>query len=173
MWRARSVQRICQFTQGFFSFDNFFRNISHISICILKVCYWIYFKAHEGIFYKCSPPEVFLRKGVLEICSKFTGEHPCRSVISIKLQSNFIEIALRRGYSPVNLVHIVRTPFSGNTSGWLLLFLDEFGHFINFRNGYFCSSLISPSLVCSIFNWLLIFEVLVFRITESFVQRRF
>ena len=27
----------------------------------------------------------------LKICSKFAGEHPCRSVISIKLQSNFIE----------------------------------------------------------------------------------
>ena len=32
-----------------------------------------------------SRPEVFLRKGVLKICNKFTGEHPCRSVISIKL----------------------------------------------------------------------------------------
>ena len=40
-----------------------------------------------------SHPEVFLGKGVLKICSKFTGEHPCRSAISIKLQ---------------------------NTSGWLL-----------------------------------------------------
>ena len=29
---------------------------------------------------------------------KFTGEHRCRSVISIKLQSNFIEIALRHGF---------------------------------------------------------------------------
>ena len=34
---------------------------------------------------RSSHPEVFLRKGVLKICSKFTGEHPCRSVISIKL----------------------------------------------------------------------------------------
>ena len=32
-----------------------------------------------------SPPEVFLRTGVPKICSKFTGEHPCRSVISIEL----------------------------------------------------------------------------------------
>ena len=38
-----------------------------------------------------SRPEVFLRKGVLKICSKFTGEYPCRSVISIELHSNFIE----------------------------------------------------------------------------------
>ena len=28
---------------------------------------------------------MFLVKGVLKICSKFIGEHPCRSVISIKL----------------------------------------------------------------------------------------
>ena len=33
-----------------------------------------------------SRPEVFLGKGVLKICSKFTGERPCRSVISLKLQ---------------------------------------------------------------------------------------
>ena len=71
--------------------------------------------------FRSSSPEVFLGKGVLKICSKFTGEHPCRSAISIKLQSNFIEIALRHGCSPVNLLHIFRTPFHKNTSGWLLL----------------------------------------------------
>ena len=38
---------------------------------------------------KSSPPEVFLGKGVLRICSKFTGVDLCQSVISIKLQSNF------------------------------------------------------------------------------------
>ena len=32
-----------------------------------------------------SQSEVFLGKAVLEICSKFTGVHPCRSAISIKL----------------------------------------------------------------------------------------
>ena len=31
---------------------------------------------------RSSHPEVFLEKGVLKICSKFTGEHPCRSEIS-------------------------------------------------------------------------------------------
>ena len=31
--------------------------------------------------------EVFLGKVVLKICSKFTGEHQCRRVISMKLQS--------------------------------------------------------------------------------------
>ena len=68
-----------------------------------------------------SCPEVFLEKAALKICSKFTGEHQCRSVISIKLQSNFIKIALRHGCSPVNLLQFSRTPFPRNTSGWLLL----------------------------------------------------
>ena len=36
-------------------------------------------------------------KVVLKVCSKFTGKHPCRSAISITLQSNFIEITLRHG----------------------------------------------------------------------------
>ena len=70
-----------------------------------------------------SPPEVFLGKSVLKICSKFTREHACRSVISIKLQSNFIEITLRHGCSPVSLLHIFGAPFPKNTSGGLLLTL--------------------------------------------------
>ena len=70
---------------------------------------------------RSSHPEVFLRKGFLKICSKFTGEDPCPSAISIKLICKFIEITLRRGYSPVNLLHIFRKPFLKNTSGWLLL----------------------------------------------------
>ena len=35
---------------------------------------------------RSSRPEVFLGKGILKTCSKFTGEHPCWSVTSIKLQ---------------------------------------------------------------------------------------
>ena len=75
-------------------------------------------------------------EGVLKICSNFTGEHLCRSAISIKLLCNFNEIALRHGCFlksnfteiafrhrcfPVNLRHILRTTFPGNTSGSLLL----------------------------------------------------
>ena len=36
------------------------------------------------------------------------------------LQSNFIEIALRHGCSPVNSLHIFRTPFPLNIFGRLL-----------------------------------------------------
>ena len=58
---------------------------------------------------------MFLGKGVLKICSKFTGEHPCQSVISIELLYNFIEIALRHGCSLINLLHIFRAPFPKNS----------------------------------------------------------
>ena len=75
--------------------------------------------------FRSSHSEVLLGKGVLKICSKFTGEHPCRSAISIKLLCNFIEITLRHGRSPVNLLHIFRTLFSKNTNGRLLLKLTR------------------------------------------------
>ena len=70
--------------------------------------------------YKRSHLEVFLQKDVLKICIKFTGERPCRSVISIKLLCNFSEITLRHGCSPLNFPHIFRTTFRRNTSEWLL-----------------------------------------------------
>ena len=73
---------------------------------------------------RSSRPEVFLVKSVLNICNKLTEEHLCRSVISIKLLCNIIEITLRHGCSPVNLLHIFRTPFPRNTSGWLLLWFS-------------------------------------------------
>ena len=60
--------------------------------------------------------KVFLRKGVLKIFSKFRAEHPCRSAVSIKLLFNFIEIPLRHGSSPVNLLHIFRKTFLKNFS---------------------------------------------------------
>ena len=42
-----------------------------------------------------------------------------------KIACNFIEITLTHGCSPVNLVHIFRTPFPKNTSGWLLLIISS------------------------------------------------
>ena len=71
--------------------------------------------------FRSSPPLVFLGKSVLKICSKFLGEHPCRSVISIKLLCNLIKIKLRHRYSPVNLLHIFKLTFPKNTFGGLLL----------------------------------------------------
>ena len=41
-------------------------------------------------------------------------------------ENNFIEITLRHGCSPVNFLHIFRTPFLKNTSEWLHLILKKF-----------------------------------------------
>ena len=68
------------------------------------------------INFQKQPSRGFLKK-VLKIRSKFAGEYPCRNAISVKLQSNFIEITLWHGCSPINLLHIFRTPFPKNTSG--------------------------------------------------------
>ena len=51
-------------------------------------------------YIRSIPPELLLGKDVLKICSKFSGEHPWQSVISIKLLCNFIEVALCHGCSP-------------------------------------------------------------------------
>ena len=91
---------------------------------MLKVLLNIFQKLLEVIVtdsHGSSPTEVFFGKGVLEMCSRFTGENPFKNVISIKLLCKFIEATLRHGCSPVNLLHIFRTPFYKNTSGGLLL----------------------------------------------------
>ena len=89
--------------------------------------YWFYvankfFTVQKLSEYRNSPPEGFLGKGVLKICSKFTAEHPCRSTTSIKLLCNFINIVLQYECFPVNLLLIFRMPLPKNTSGWVLEF---------------------------------------------------
>ena len=64
---------------------------------------------------------MFLGKGVLKKFSKFTGGHPCRSVILIKLLCDFIEIAPRHGCSPVKLLHVFTTLLPENIYEGLLL----------------------------------------------------
>ena len=65
---------------------------------------FVYIKVITGLVVitrlRSSLPEVFLWKSVMKNCSKFTGEHSCRSVISTKLRCKFIEITLRHGCSP-------------------------------------------------------------------------
>ena len=74
-------------------------------------------------------------------CCKFTEEHPCQSAISVKLLCNFIEIALWHGCSPVNLLHIFRTPSLKNTSGRLLLCHLQIAFFLWILHGYIQFSL--------------------------------
>ena len=87
-------------------------NVFLSSISILNIpTYWLYFLS---LFrrQRSSRPEVFLGKGVLKICSKFTREQPCQSVYWNHTSAWVFSS---------NLLHISRTPFLKNTSGWLLL----------------------------------------------------
>ena len=76
-----------------------------------------FYKYQENVYYfsflQKQPPEVLLGKDALKSCGNFTGVHPCRSAISIKLQSVFSW----NGCSPVNLWHIIRTPFPKKLKG--------------------------------------------------------
>ena len=83
--------------------------------------FWIFLKFYS---FTSSRPEVFLKNAVLKIYSKFTREDPCRSATSIRFLGNFIEISLRHGCSPVNLMDIFKTAFAKKTSGRLLLFFN-------------------------------------------------
>ena len=107
-----------------------YRGVNSTSSNILQHLYkelWKPYEVYSTLNFKCrieqsySPPQVFLGKGVLEICSKFAGEYPCWAVILIKLLCYFIEITLRHGCSPVNVPHIPRTSFYRNTYRGLLL----------------------------------------------------
>ena len=80
-------------------------------------------------------PPLYIYKGKL---SSFIQKQSFRGVLRKRCSGNMQQIyrrtpmpkciskkllALRRGYFPVNLLHISRTPFPKNTSGGLLLFI--------------------------------------------------
>ena len=115
VFRAMSNIYVKLFYKNNVHFKNLVKVSNYRQIVILMVT-WCYYM-NISWYFRSSPSEVFLMKGVLKIYSKFTGEHPYQSVISIKMQSNFIEITLQHGCSPVNFLHIFRRPFSKNTSG--------------------------------------------------------
>ena len=89
-------------------------------VCVLSSDYSVYYILLHVLHcvFRSSPPDGLLVKDVPKICSKFILLRNC----DFNLQSNFIEITLRHGRSPVNLLHIFKTPFSKSTSGWLLLY---------------------------------------------------
>ena len=61
----------------------------------------------DSVRYTKAALQVFLGESVLKIYSKLAGEHSWH------------------GCSPVNLLHIFRTPFCQNTSGGLLLAIES------------------------------------------------
>ena len=82
-------------------------NFYHFAFLSLRETYWQFCHFLKTRTFRSSHQVVFLGKGVLKTCNKF------------------IEITLRHGYFPVNLLHIFRTPFLRNTSERLLLDFSE------------------------------------------------
>ena len=79
--------------------DNFLPCLLQLLLSKLFICHYI---TPEAANQSCSYEKVF---------RKYTP--------NLQLLCNFVEITLRHGCSHVNLLHIFRTPFPNNTSGWL------------------------------------------------------
>ena len=80
---------------------------------------------------RSRPSEVFLRKAVLKICSKFTGEHPCQSAISVKLLirenaiTNIVERKEVQETSTNVLVITIRTNSNEELSSAITQFINR------------------------------------------------
>ena len=106
---------------------------------------------------RSNRPEVFLGKGVPKICSKFTGEHPCRCAIeithlhgcSVNLQRIFVRIPLDGRFFNVFLL-----PLKAHSQNW-----DICGYWKSFKNDenafYFALGLFVLTIF-KFFSWLLL-----------------
>ena len=96
-------------------------------------------------------------------------------MISVKLQTNFIEITLPRGCSPVNLQHICRTAVLANTYGELLMqiFIQHACHVFQYKfvSNLGCFLIYFWLVQCSIQNeQSFVFQTFLCSILESFVK---
>ena len=73
-----------------------------------------------------QPRRSVLRKRCSKVMQQIYRRAPMPKRSFNEVASNFIEIALRHGCSPINLLHISGKPFPKNTSGVLLYILFHF-----------------------------------------------
>ena len=105
---------------------------------------WVSLLKYYEILQK-QPSEMFYKKGVLENFAKFTGKRLCHSIFFNKVAdlspATLFQKRLWHRCFPVNFAKFLRTPFSQNISGWLLLIFAVFQNncFWNFCE---CSSLL-------------------------------
>ena len=88
---------------------------------VTLICCWV-FPEH---FFKSSHQRCSVRKHVLRNFTKFTGKRLCQSLFFNKVaglrSATLLKKRLWHRRFLVNFVKFLRTPFSWNTSGWLLL----------------------------------------------------
>ena len=91
----------------------------YVYICYMKIRYY-----WRDLVPRQSSNSKFWEAGkvVLKIYSKFTGKHPCRSVISVKLQQ------LYWNHTPAWVLSCRFAVYFQNTSGRLLLDFLVFSH---------------------------------------------
>ena len=90
--------------------------------------YWMTGSKHDIQIQK-QPPEVFYKKGVPRNFAKFTGKNPCHNTFLNKVAglrtATLLKKRLWHRCFPVNFVKFLRTPFLQNTSGRLLLQIEN------------------------------------------------
>ena len=79
-----------------------------------------YYGGH-GVKLPHPSPRLGLRKGVVYYAANLQENTNAEVRFQESCFANFIEIALRHGCSPANLLHNITTPFLKNASGRLLL----------------------------------------------------
>ena len=96
-------------------------------------------------YFKRTRPEVFCKKGVLRNFEEFTGKHLCQSLFFNKVSSlrsaTLFKKRVWHWRFPVNFAKILRTLLLQNTSGRLLLRMDNEGIFWQFPNQYTTATL--------------------------------
>ena len=75
LWTTASERSLLSFAP----FGKSCQNYSKVNLSL----YFFYQRLCLIFVFRNWSPEVFLRKFFLKICSKFTGEHPCRSATSV------------------------------------------------------------------------------------------
>ena len=83
----------------------------------------LYVTRNKG-FYRSSRPEVFCKKDVLRSFTKFTGKHPCQSLLFNKVVGRPATLLKRRFWHrsfPLNFVKFLKLLFFIEHLWWLLL----------------------------------------------------
>ena len=137
-----------------YGFENWIHNvfvnwIFYTKFWNFKLLYYIWKEVKVSVLANSKVSvllDLFLFRILPSQREKVLQKHPSRSVLrkrcSENLQSNFIEITLRHGCSPVKLLYISKTPFPKSTSDRLILVL-QFNYF-TVRNIFHIQILIIP-----------------------------
>ena len=95
MFIIRSQRKVCMIGIKINVHKISYPYLSYIFVILISQKVWLVVENTQN--FRSSRPWVFFEKVVPKLCSKFTGEYPCRKVVLIKLLCSFIEIALRHG----------------------------------------------------------------------------